>query len=80
MSTKNKYRISLPQNHLQRIDITSPAHLGNLRNAIDFIVPHNTPFLASADGTVSYVKDDSKVGSKSVILELFQFYCNYAPK
>ena len=80
MSTKSKYRISLPQNHLQRIDRTSPAHYGNLINAVDFTVPHNNPVLAAADGTVTCVKDDSNVGTKSAILELFQFYCNYAPK
>ena len=47
---------------LKRVDRTSPAHVGNLRNAVDFIVPINTPVLAAADGTVSYVKDDSNVG------------------
>ena len=62
MSTKNKYRIPVPQNLLQRIDRTSPAHMGNLRNAVDFIVPEYTPVLAAAEGTVTYVKDDSNVG------------------
>jgi murein DD-endopeptidase MepM/ murein hydrolase activator NlpD len=62
MSAKNKYWIPLPQNILYRIDRTSPAHVGNLRNAIDFVVPRNTPVLAAADGMVTYVKDDSNVG------------------
>ncbi len=62
MSTKNKYRIPVPHNLLQRIDTTSPAHIGNLRNAVDFIVPQNTPVLAAADGTVTYTKDDSNIG------------------
>ena len=63
MSTKNRYRMPVPQDLLQRIDRTSsPAHVGNLRNAVDFIVPPNTPVLAAADGIVTYVKDDSKVG------------------
>ncbi len=63
MSTKNKYRIPVPQNLLQRIDRTSsPAHVGKLRNAVDFIVPQNTPVLAATDGKVTYVKDDSNVG------------------
>ncbi len=61
MSTKNKYRISMPQNRLQRIDKTSPAYFGILRNAVDFIVPQNTPVLAAADGTVTYIKDDSNL-------------------
>ncbi len=62
MSTKNKYGMPVPQNLLQRIDRSSPAHIGKLRNAVDFIVPLNTPVLAAADGTVTYVKDDSNVG------------------
>ncbi len=53
MSTKNKYTMPVPQSQLQRIDRTSPAHIGNLRNAVDFIVPPNTPALAAADGTVT---------------------------
>jgi hypothetical protein len=36
MSTKNRYRMPVPQDLLQRIDRTSsPAHVGNLRNAVD---------------------------------------------
>ena len=35
--------------------------MGKLRNAVDFIVPQNTPVLAAADGRVTYVKDDSNV-------------------
>ncbi len=62
MIAKNKYGIPVPQNLLQRIDKSSPAHIGKLRNAVDFIVPPNTPVLAAADGTVTYVKDDSNVG------------------
>ena len=63
MSTKNKYILPVPHNLLERIDRTSsPAHVGNLRNAVDFVVPLNTPVLAVADGTVTYVKDDSNVG------------------
>jgi murein DD-endopeptidase MepM/ murein hydrolase activator NlpD len=63
MNAKNKYIIPVPQNLLQRLDrISSPAHIGNLRNAVDFIVPHDTPVLAAADGTVTYVKDDSNIG------------------
>ncbi len=61
MSTMNKYRMPVPQNLLQRIDRSSPAHVGNLRNAVDFIVPSDTPVLAAADGTITYVQDDSNV-------------------
>jgi len=46
---------------------SSPAHSGNLRNAIDFIVPENIPVLAAANGIVSYVKDDSSIGGPNPI-------------
>ncbi len=63
MSSCNKYMIPIPQNLLQQINRTSsPAHIGKLRNAVDFIVPKYTPVLAAADGKVTYVKDDSNVG------------------
>jgi murein DD-endopeptidase MepM/ murein hydrolase activator NlpD len=62
-SAINRYRLPVPKNSLERIDRTSsPAHTGNLRNAIDFIVPENTPVLAAANGVVTYVKDDSSIG------------------
>ncbi|MDQ6667453.1 MAG: M23 family metallopeptidase [Thermoproteota archaeon] len=58
----------VPKSLLERVDRTSsPAHSGNLRNAIDFIVPENTPVLATAYGIVSYVKDDSIIGGPNPI-------------
>ena len=43
----NKYKLPVPKHRLQRIDKTSsPAHVGKLRNAIDFIVDEETPVLA----------------------------------
>ncbi len=63
MRTLNTYRMPVPKNLLQQIDRTSsPAHIGKLRNAIDLIVPKHTPVLAAADGTVTFVKDDSNLG------------------
>ncbi len=63
MSTFNEYRMPVPKYLLQRIDRTSsPAHFGKLRNAIDLIVPQNTPVFAAADGVVTFVKDDSNIG------------------
>ena len=59
----NRYKLPVPRNLLQRIDRTSsPAHMGKLRNAIDFIVYEQTPVLAAADGIVSFVKDSSNTG------------------
>ena len=56
MSTKNRYMIPLPRKLLQRIDrSSSPAHIGKLRNAVDFIAPKGTPVLAAADGIVTYI-------------------------
>lgn len=64
----NRYRLPVPENLLERIDRTSsPAHAGNLRNAIDFIVPENTPVLAAANGIVIYVKDESIIGGPNPI-------------
>jgi len=59
----NRYRLPVPKTLLERVDRTSsPAHTGKLRNAIDFIVPDNSPVLAAANGIVTYVKDDSSIG------------------
>jgi murein DD-endopeptidase MepM/ murein hydrolase activator NlpD len=63
MSTYNKYGIPVPKELLQRIDRTSsPAHIGTLRNAVDFIAPQNTPVLVAADGEIVFVSDYSNVG------------------
>ena len=67
MSTHNKYKIPIPKDFLQNIDRTSsPAHIGKLRNAIDFIAPEETPVLAAAKGIVTYVKDDSNTGGPDI--------------
>jgi murein DD-endopeptidase MepM/ murein hydrolase activator NlpD len=63
MNTSNKYSLPVPASVLEGVDRTSsPAHFGKLRNAIDLIVPKNTPVLAAADGMVTFVKDDSRIG------------------
>ncbi|MDQ3807918.1 MAG: M23 family metallopeptidase [Thermoproteota archaeon] len=67
MSTINNYSLPVPKDKLQKIDrLSSPAHIGKLRNAIDFIVPENTPVLAAADGIITFVKDDSQIGGPSI--------------
>ena len=64
----NRYKLPLPKDQLQRIDrCSSPAHQGNLRNAIDFIADEETPVLAAADGIVTFVKDDSNIGGSNPI-------------
>jgi murein DD-endopeptidase MepM/ murein hydrolase activator NlpD len=68
MSAVNHYRLPVPKAKLRHIDRTSsPVHTGKLRNAIDFIVPEDTPVLAAAEGIVTYVKDDSNLGGFNVI-------------
>lgn len=67
MYTHNKYKIPIPKEFLQKIDKSSPAHIGKLRNAVDFIAPQNSPVIASADGIVTFVKDDSKIGGPDPI-------------
>ena len=63
MISLNKYTIPVPKKSLLRIDRTSsPVHFGSLRNAVDLIAPQSTPVLASADGVVTFVHDDSNVG------------------
>ena len=63
MKAKNTYTIPIPKEMLQRIDrVSSPAHVGKLRNAIDFIAPLGTAVLAAAEGVITYIKDDSNVG------------------
>jgi murein DD-endopeptidase MepM/ murein hydrolase activator NlpD len=59
----NKYKLPVPKDLLQRIDrSSSPAHVGKLRNAIDFIADKGTPVLAADDGIVAFVKDTSNTG------------------
>jgi murein DD-endopeptidase MepM/ murein hydrolase activator NlpD len=68
----NRYRLPVPKDLLQRTDRTSsPAHLGKLRNAIDFIADEETPVLAAADGIVTFVKDNSNISGSDPI------YWNY---
>ena len=64
----NKYKLPVPKDLLQRIDRTSsPAHMGKLRNAIDFIVDKETPVLAAEDGIVTFVNDSSNIGGSNPV-------------
>jgi murein DD-endopeptidase MepM/ murein hydrolase activator NlpD len=65
----------VPKKLLERIDRTSsPAHIGNLRNAIDLIVPKNTPVLAAAEGIVTFVEDNSNIGGPN---PAYMIYTNF---
>jgi murein DD-endopeptidase MepM/ murein hydrolase activator NlpD len=62
-SAINKYKLPISKDLLKRVDRTSsPAHVGKLRNAVDFIADKGTPVLAAADGIVTFVKDTSNTG------------------
>jgi murein DD-endopeptidase MepM/ murein hydrolase activator NlpD len=66
-AARNCYRLPVPSDALQRIDKTSsPAHIGKLKHAVDFVVPQNTPVFAAADGIVTYVRDDSNAGGSGI--------------
>ncbi|MGH9966145.1 MAG: M23 family metallopeptidase, partial [Nitrososphaeraceae archaeon] len=65
-STINKYKLPVQKDLLKYIDRTSsPAHVGQLRNAIDLVADEDSPVLAAADGIVTFVKDSSNSGGSS---------------
>jgi murein DD-endopeptidase MepM/ murein hydrolase activator NlpD len=75
MNTSNRYILPVPKNLLERIDRTSsPVHIGILRNAVDLIVREKTPVLATADGIVTSVEDDSNFGGPYPI---YWMYTNF---
>ena len=75
MKTKIKY--SHPIEITKEVRITyneSPAHVGRLKHAVDFIIPEGTSIRASADGVVVGVKQDSNIGGPD---ESFDKFGNY---
>src|SRR5690606_8540504 len=67
MRAANRYILPVPKEALPKIDrTTSPAHIGELKNAVDFVVDEGTPVLASAEGVVMYVSDGSYTGGPSI--------------
>lgn len=68
--TKNTYIYPIALSREVRITYAeSPAHLGNLKNSVDFICKEGTQVLAAADGVVIDCKSDSDVGGESKELE-----------
>ena len=68
VNARNRYELPVPRDALIAIDRTSsPAHIGKLRNAVDFLVPQNTPVLAAADGVVTSIKTDSRRGGPNMM-------------
>lgn len=63
MISKNNYSLPILRHLITRIDrISSPAHVGKLKNAVDFLAPVGTPVIAAADGVVTYVEDSFNIG------------------
>ena len=59
---KNYYTLPVPREKIKRVVSSSLTHIGNLCNAIDFLVPEGTEVYAAADGIVTDLKDDSNIG------------------
>jgi len=65
MKTKNKYHLPVKKEDFSKIDRTSsPAHIGKLKNSVDFICKEGTPIKASLSGVVVDVKQDSDIGGE----------------
>lgn len=60
--TKNAYFYPVEFSRYRMYYRKSPAHVGRLSNAVDFITPEGTPVRAALDGTVVDVKQDSDRG------------------
>jgi len=56
------YILPVPKEKIVRIVSSPVTHIGNLCNAIDFLVPEGTEVYAAADGIVIALKDDSNIG------------------
>jgi murein DD-endopeptidase MepM/ murein hydrolase activator NlpD len=59
------YILPVPREKLEQFGASkfSPhSHQGNMKNAIDFVVPEGTEVYAAADGIVVEIKNDSNVG------------------
>lgn len=75
MISVNDYVIPVSKKLLQSVDrSSSPAHIGKLRNAVDFIAPIDTPVLAAAEGVVTFVNDGFDVGESDTS---YWWYTNF---
>ncbi len=74
MEHKTKNRYTCPVTISDKIRVAyneSPAHVGSLKNAVDFICEEGTEVKAGADGVVIDVKSDSDIGGQGKELEPF---------
>lgn len=70
--TLNAYAYPVTVNENTRISYDeSPAHVGNLEHAVDFVVPEGAPVKAAAEGIVVDLKNNSDIGGADKKLEPF---------
>lgn len=60
--SKILYTLPVLEEKIIRLVSSQVTHIGNLCNAIDFLVPEGTEVYAAAGGTVTALKDDSDRG------------------
>jgi len=61
MESKNKYLIPLKKKDILDMRYDSPAHVGNLKFAVDFLCNEGTELFAAQSGEVVWLKQDSKI-------------------
>lgn len=74
MLCKNIYSYPIPKKFIKTISKKSPAHIGKLKNSVDFIIPEGTPIKAAFYGIVVDIKQDSGMGGYT---KKFDKYGNY---
>jgi len=71
MASRNCYRYPIVSKKVRISFHDSPAHVGNLKHAVDFICKVDTPVYAAFSGMVVDIKDDSNIGGKSRSFDSF---------
>ncbi len=75
MKTKNRYLYPIELTKKVRVTYDeSPAHIGRLKHAVDFIISEGTPIKASLEGIVVDVKQDSNIGGPDKSFDKFGNY------
>jgi len=74
MKTKNEYYYPVDLRKARISYDESPAHVGRLEHAVDFIVPEGTKVKAALEGIVVDVKDDSDIGGEDKSFDEFGNY------
>lgn len=62
MKTKNLYKVPIATQNIIRKDKSSPAHIGRLKYALDFLCDEGTPIHAALDGKIVKVVNDKTAG------------------